>query len=101
MPQLGSRSLDRFIHPCLLLLWDIVAAPNVEDVVKCAISLDPESTDRGAFWLACANTRGVGATARGRVWVGRRGERDCEERGEEVEFHVDGKAYSRQGFFRK
>jgi len=80
----------KLLQPSLfLLIWDAVAASNIQHVVECAIPLNPETSESVAFRLARADAGRVGAAAGRGVWVFRSGKRDGEKRGEEVELHVE------------
>jgi hypothetical protein len=78
------------VQPSLfLLIGDTIAASNVQHVIESAVPLNPKTTESVALRLARADAGRVGAAARRGVRVLRGGERDGEERGEEVELHVE------------
>ena len=70
MPPRSSLSppSSHIKHLCLLL-GDVVAATDVENVVKGAVTLNVEATLLGAACLGGADTGWVRTTARRWVWV--------------------------------
>jgi hypothetical protein len=74
--------------PFLLLLRDVVAAPDIQNVVECAVALDVEASLLCASRLRGANTGGVRAAARCWVRIARGGERKrCDSGDDDEELH--------------
>jgi hypothetical protein len=77
-------------HPFLLLLWNVVAAPDIQNVVERAVALDVETSLLCASWFRGADTGGVRASARCWVWIFRSRERERRDSGEDNEKLHDG-----------
>ena len=75
-------------HPLILLLRDLIAAPDILNIVKCTIPSDVESALLSTVLLCRADTAGNAATAWCRIGVfGSSKSKSWKDGGEEDELH--------------